>query len=47
VVSTLNGTPLTAPDRALEAYSTLKDAKRVEVAVIRGGKPLTLVVQVR
>jgi type II secretory pathway component PulC len=47
VVSTLNGVPLTSPDKALEAYSVLKGAKRVEIGVTRGGKPLTLTVTLR
>ncbi len=47
VVSTLNGMPLSSPDKALEAYSKLKDATRVEIAVLRAGKLLTLVVQFR
>lgn len=47
VVLTLNGVPLGSPDQALEAYSALKDAKRVEVALSRGGKPVTLVVTLR
>ncbi|MBL8911399.1 MAG: hypothetical protein JNM17_11960 [Archangium sp.] len=47
VVRTLNGVALSSPDRALEAYSRLKGASRVEIAITREGKPVTLVVQVR
>lgn len=47
VVSTLNGMSLASLDKALEAYSALRNATRVEVVVLRGGRPLTLTVTLR
>ncbi|MDP1823739.1 MAG: hypothetical protein Q8L48_10865 [Archangium sp.] len=47
VVNTVNGLALTSPDKALEVYSSIKDARRVELSVTREGKPITLVVQIR
>lgn len=47
VLNTVNGLALTSPDKALEVYSSIKDARRVEVSVTREGKPFKLVVEIR
>jgi hypothetical protein len=39
---TLNGIPLTSPDRALEAYTSLRGAREVVVTLDRRGEPVTL-----
>jgi general secretion pathway protein C len=41
-VRTVNGYELSDPEKALEAYSKLKDATQIDVAIVRDGKPLTL-----
>jgi type II secretion system protein C len=46
VVLRLNGVELTNPDKALEAYQGLKDAKAVNMDILRRGKPKTLKYQV-
>jgi general secretion pathway protein C len=42
VVESINGFPLTAPDKALRAYASLRTASELRVRLIRGGKPMTL-----
>ena len=42
VVLKLNGIGLTNPDKALEAYQGLKDAKTVTMDILRRGQPKTL-----
>jgi membrane-associated protease RseP (regulator of RpoE activity) len=42
VVLKLNGVELTSPDKALEAYQGLKDAKTVAMEILRRGQPKTL-----
>ena len=37
-----NGMPLTSPDRALEAYATLRRAPSLRLDVLRDGHPVTL-----
>jgi hypothetical protein len=39
---TINGHALDSADKALEVYTKIRDAKRLEVEIIRRGKPLTL-----
>lgn len=46
VVLKLNGVELTNPDRALEAYQSLKEAKTVTMDILRRGEPKTLKYQI-
>lgn len=47
VVHSVNGRPLTSPDRALEAYEALKTERRFVVEITRGGQPTSLTVSLR
>ncbi len=42
----VNGIEINAPDRALEAYAEVRGARRVDVDVLRAGKPLRLSIEV-
>ncbi len=42
VISRINGYEITSPDKALEIYSKLKNAKQITVDLNRRGKPQTL-----
>lgn len=42
VIQRINGYEITSPDKALEIYSKLKDAKGITVDLARRGKPQTL-----
>lgn len=42
VISSINGYPINSPDKALELYQKLKDAKEINVDLKRRGKPVTL-----
>jgi len=41
-LQTVNGLLLDSAEKALEVYSKLRDAKSVEVGIVRRGKPMTL-----
>lgn len=43
VIKKINGYDINSPDKALEVYSKLKDARRVEVEIERRGKTITKV----
>jgi general secretion pathway protein C len=47
VVESINGFPLTAPDKALRAYALLRTASDLRVRLLRGGRPLTLDYRIR
>jgi general secretion pathway protein C len=47
VVESINGFPLTAPDKALRAYASLRTASELRVRLARGGKPMTLEYRIR
>jgi general secretion pathway protein C len=47
VLLSLDGIPLTAPDRMLEAYARVRTEERVRVVVLRDGRQLQLDYQVR
>lgn len=47
MITAINGEPLTSADQALEAYTKLRDARELEIAVVRHGKPTTLVLSIR
>jgi hypothetical protein len=46
-VLSINGFDLGSADRALEIYAKLRDATSVELALIRLGKPVTLVITIK
>ena len=46
-IRTINGAELTSAEKALEAYSTLRDATRFEIDVLRRGAPEVLVITIR
>ncbi|MFP2897657.1 type II secretion system protein GspC [Corallococcus sp. 4LFB] len=43
----INGLDLDSPDKALEAFHTLRDARRVELQIERGGAPVRMVFDVQ
>jgi len=43
----INGFDLTSPDKALEVYTKLRDAKNLQVDLTRRGKPVTLRYSIR
>ena len=45
-ITAIDGHPLDNVDRALEAYSALRTASRIELGVIRRGTPFTLVITI-
>lgn len=47
VINTVNGMAIHSPDTALEAYSKLRDATRVDLALTRAGKPETVRIEIR
>ena len=47
VLRTLNGFDLSSPDAALEAYSRLRNADRLTLAVLRGGQSTNLGFEIR
>jgi hypothetical protein len=47
VVNAVNGLAINTPDNALEAYTRLRKATRVELSLLRAGAPATLVVQLK
>jgi type II secretory pathway component PulC len=46
-VISVNKLPLIGPDDALEAYTKLREAKKLEVELERAGKPVTLVFTIK
>lgn len=44
VLQRVNGMEINSPDMALEAYSKLKNAGRIELALTRAGKPETVLI---
>jgi general secretion pathway protein C len=47
VLGSLDGIPLTSPDRMLQAYARVRTEERVRVVVLRDGRPIQLDYQVR
>jgi general secretion pathway protein C len=47
VLLSLDGTPLTSPDRMLEAYARVRTEERIRLVIQRDGRPLQLDYQVR
>lgn len=45
VIQTINGFDLSSPDKALDAYAKLSNARTFDVALLREGKPLRLVIE--
>ncbi len=46
-IRTINGFELTHPDKALEAYTRLRNASQLSVGLLRRGQPLTLEYTIR
>ena len=40
VLQRINGLDLDSPDKALEAFTKLRDARRIELEIERGGAPV-------
>ncbi|HVO30439.1 MAG TPA: hypothetical protein VMV18_06875 [bacterium] len=47
VLQAVNGTPLTTPDKALDAYTRVKNAPSLDFTVLRNGASLDLVIKRR
>ena len=47
VLNGVNGLPIDTPDRALEAWTSVRNATRIAVELTRAGKPTQLVVQLQ
>lgn len=47
VLQRINGLDLDSPDKALEAFTKLRDARRIELEIERGGAPVRKVFDVR
>ena len=45
-VTSVNGLAISSPDQALEAYSKLRGATRIQIQVERQGKPMEIVVRI-
>lgn len=43
----VNAQDISSPDKALEVYAALRDAKTVSLELLRGGKPLTIAIAIR
>ena len=46
-IDSINGFPLTSPEKALTAYARLRTASNISVKVQRGGKPVTIDYRIR
>ncbi|MBV8759308.1 MAG: PDZ domain-containing protein [Deltaproteobacteria bacterium] len=46
-IASVNGYDMTSADKALEVYTKLRDAKKVELAIVRRAKPLTLTITIK
>jgi general secretion pathway protein C len=46
-IQRINGLALTSADRALEVYTKLRDAPRLEFELVRRGRPVTLTIEIR
>ncbi|RKG79231.1 general secretion pathway protein GspC [Corallococcus sp. CA049B] len=47
VLQRINGLDLDSPDKALEAFTTLRDARRIELQIERGGAPVRKVFDIQ
>ena len=47
VIKRINGFDLNSPEKALEVYSKLKEANRIDIEVDRNGRPLRKTYNVR
>jgi general secretion pathway protein C len=47
VIQAINGFPLTAPDKALRAYASLRTASELRVQLLRGGRGMTIDYRIR
>jgi general secretion pathway protein C len=42
IIQSINGFPLSAPDKALQAYARLRTASNIALRIERKGKPMTI-----
>ena len=47
VLTTLNGIDVSSPEKALEAYSKIKDSTLIDIGIVRAGKPVSLEIAVK
>jgi general secretion pathway protein C len=47
VLRSINGFPLSSPEKALQAYARLRTASEIEIVLDRGGKPTSIDLQIR
>jgi len=47
VIQSINGLPISDPDRAYQAYQQLKDESSIKIDVLRGSKPQTLTYEIQ
>nr|WP_128796519.1 hypothetical protein [Corallococcus coralloides] len=47
VIQRINGLDLNGPDKVLEAFTKLRDARRIELQIERGGVPVRKVFDVQ
>jgi len=47
VIQSINGLPISDPDRAYQAYQQLKDESSIQIDVLRGSKPQTLTYEIQ
>jgi general secretion pathway protein C len=47
VIQSINGFPLTAPDKALRAYASLRTASELRIQLLRGGRAATIDYRIR
>ncbi|MGE0401157.1 MAG: type II secretion system protein GspC [Kofleriaceae bacterium] len=46
-IRSINGMPLDTPDQALEVYTKIREARRIDVAITRQGTQLTITINVK
>jgi general secretion pathway protein C len=47
VIQTINGLPISDPDRAYQAYQQFKEETSIQIEVLRGGQPITLTYEIQ
>ncbi len=47
VIQSINGLPISDPDRAYQAYQQLKDESSIQIEILRGSRPQTLTYEIQ
>jgi general secretion pathway protein C len=47
IIQTINGLPISDPDRAYQAYQQFKEETSIQIEVLRGGQPMTLTYEIQ